>query len=239
MISPPGAENRSVVDEVILKDSTWELMDYSNPELDRLFYADVEADFIAPTIGSYEVALAVLGSGNVYVDEKLVVENTKTQRQGNFCFGRGTVEEKAIVELVKGCQYRLKVEFASAPSSKLVTPGVVSLGHGAGRLGLIELVDEDLLIARAADAAKDADVAILCAGLTGDFESEGFDRPHMDLPGVLTKLISAVLAVVPDTIIVTQSGTPFNMLPWADSVETPVILPSAHRGYTCLSQFWE
>jgi beta-glucosidase len=55
--------------------------------------------------------------------------------------------------------------------------------------------------------------------MTRDQESEGFDRPNMDLPGSLSQLASAVLAAVPDAIVVTQSGTPFNML-WAENVNT-------------------
>jgi beta-glucosidase len=42
----------------------------------------------------------------------------------------------------------------------------------------------------------------------------------MDLPGAVPQLISAVLDANPDTIVVTQSGTPFTMLPWAERVRT-------------------
>ena len=41
----------------------------------------------------------------------------------------------------------------------------------------------------------------------------------MDLPPQVTRLISAVLAVQPDAIIVTQSGTPFTM-PWVSRAST-------------------
>jgi beta-glucosidase len=42
----------------------------------------------------------------------------------------------------------------------------------------------------------------------------------MDLPGHLPRLITAVLAANRDTIVITQSGSPFNMLPWAEQVKT-------------------
>ena len=54
----------------------------------------------------------------------------------------------------------------------------------------------------------------------GEWESEGFDRPDMNLPGRLPELFAAVLAANPNTIVITQSGSPFNMLPWADKVQT-------------------
>lgn len=42
----------------------------------------------------------------------------------------------------------------------------------------------------------------------------------MDLPPAVASLVTAVLDVAPDAILLTQSGTPFSMLPWADLVKT-------------------
>ncbi len=42
----------------------------------------------------------------------------------------------------------------------------------------------------------------------------------MNLPGRVPELLAAVLKANPDTIVVTQCGMPFNMLPWADKVKT-------------------
>ena len=44
----------------------------------------------------------------------------------------------------------------------------------------------------------------------------------MDLPGAVSKLITAVVAVNPNAVVVSQSGTPINMLPWGDQVSTHV-----------------
>ncbi|KAL2859197.1 putative beta-glucosidase K [Aspergillus pseudodeflectus] len=217
---PPSIPDREVVDETVVPDSSWQLMGYSHPKLERLFYADIEGDFVAQHTGRYEFGLAVYGSAMLYIDGRLLIDNSTVQRGGTFFFGKGTLEEKAEVELVQGQTYRIKVEFESAPSSKLIKPGVVNFGGGAGRLGLVEVVDPEVTINKAVSAATQSDVTILCVGLTRDQESEGFDRPHMDLPGVLPRLVSAVLAAAPDTIVITQSGSPFNMLPWADDVKT-------------------
>jgi beta-glucosidase len=213
---PPSTPDRPVIEELILPDSAWELMDFSHPDLGKLYYADVEASVMAPTTGPYEFAVAVHGTANVFIDDELIIDNSTVQRGGSYCFGKGTVEEKATVQFTQGRQYKLRVEYASAPSSKLVKPGVVAYGAGAGRLGMIEVVAPELLIARAVEAARKADVAVICAGLTKDHECEGYDRAHMDLPGSVSDLISAVLAAAPDTIVVSQSGTPINMLPWAN-----------------------
>ncbi|KAF2009021.1 glycoside hydrolase family 3 protein [Aaosphaeria arxii CBS 175.79] len=217
---PPHVRDRTVIDEIIIQDSTWQLLGFSHPQLDKLFYADIEAVLTAHATDAFEFGLAVYGSASLYIDEKLVIDNTTVQQGGTFYFGKGTCEERSLVDLVKGQSYKIKVEFASGASSKLVKPGVVNFGGGAGRLGMIQAIDPDLAISRAVEAASRADITILCGGLSRDQESEGFDRPHMDLPGAVFRLFSAVIAAVPDTVVVTQSGTPFNMTPWADSVKT-------------------
>lgn len=42
----------------------------------------------------------------------------------------------------------------------------------------------------------------------------------MDPPGWVPELLAAVLRAKPDTIVVTQSGMSFDMLPWADKVKS-------------------
>jgi len=68
-------------------------------------------------------------------------------------------------------------------------------------------------------AAKESDVAILIIGLNKDWESEGFDRADMKLPGLTNRLVSEVLAANPNTIVVNQSGTPVEM-PWVEEAHT-------------------
>jgi beta-glucosidase len=67
-------------------------------------------------------------------------------------------------------------------------------------------------------AARDAEVAIVCAGLPESFESEGYDRRHLRLPTVQNELIEAVAAVQPHTVVVLHNGSPVE-LPWADRVD--------------------
>ncbi|KAM0323484.1 hypothetical protein ACHAQA_008764 [Verticillium albo-atrum] len=166
--------------------------------------------------------MAVYGTANLYINDDLVIDNTKTQVGGSFFFGKGTREVKAALDLTEGRSYRLRVEYASAPSSKIFKPGVVNFGGGACRLGMIQQIDKDAAIEEAVRLARENPVTVLCAGLSRDWESEGYDRSNMDLPGAVSELISAVVAANPNTVVVTQSGTPINMLPWVDSTSTLV-----------------
>jgi beta-glucosidase len=73
-------------------------------------------------------------------------------------------------------------------------------------------------IAEAVSVAGKADIAVVFAGLPDISESEGFDRAHIDLPESHTRLIEAVRAANPRTIVVLSNGAPVTM-PWLDGVE--------------------
>ncbi len=77
---------------------------------------------------------------------------------------------------------------------------------------------DDKLLAEAVETAKNADVAVIFAGLPDKFESEGFDRKHMSMPDCQNELIEKVAAVQPNTIVVLHNGSPVEM-PWIDKVK--------------------
>ncbi|OAB33097.1 beta-glucosidase [Paenibacillus macquariensis] len=78
-------------------------------------------------------------------------------------------------------------------------------------------VNEELLL-EARSAAEQSDVAIVFAGLPDRYESEGYDRSHMQLPENHNRLIEAVAEVQPNTIVILSNGSPIEM-PWVDSVK--------------------
>ena len=71
------------------------------------------------------------------------------------------------------------------------------------------------LLSEAVEAAKNAKVAVIFAGLPDSYESEGYDRTHMRLPACQTALIEAVTAANPNTVVVLHNGSPVEM-PWID-----------------------
>ncbi len=80
-----------------------------------------------------------------------------------------------------------------------------------------DIIDETL-IQEAVEVAKQSEVAVIFAGLPDTFESEGFDRTHMDLPNCQNELIRRVTAVQPNTVIVLHNGSPVTM-PWINNVK--------------------
>lgn len=71
---------------------------------------------------------------------------------------------------------------------------------------------------KAARGAAEADVAVVFAGLTDRFESEGFDRETMDMPEGHKELIEEIAKANSQTVVVLMAGSPITM-PWIDSVK--------------------
>jgi beta-glucosidase len=84
--------------------------------------------------------------------------------------------------------------------------------------GRAETADEESLIREATALAAKKDTALVFAGLPDEYESEGFDRVSMDMPPGYNRLIEAVAAANPNTVVVLHQGAPA-LLPWAGKVK--------------------
>lgn len=74
-----------------------------------------------------------------------------------------------------------------------------------------------------------ADAAVIFAGLPDLYESEGYDREHMQLPDEQNNAISQIAAVQPNTVIVLHIGSPVEM-PWIDKVNAVLCMYLAGEG---------
>nr|Q5BB53.2 RecName: Full=Probable beta-glucosidase I; AltName: Full=Beta-D-glucoside glucohydrolase I; AltName: Full=Cellobiase I; AltName: Full=Gentiobiase I [Aspergillus nidulans FGSC A4] len=212
---PASSSNRELLHELHLVSSQGFLMDYRHPKIKSyLYYVDMEGYFTPEESGVYDFGVVVVGTGKLLVDDEVVVDNTKNQRLGSAFFGNGTVEEKGSKELMAGQKYKITFQFGTAPTSDIDTRGVVIFGPGGFRFGAARRQTQEELISKAVEVASKADQVVVFAGLTSEWETEGYDRPDMDLPPGSDELISKILEVKPNAAIVIQSGTPVTM-PWA------------------------
>ena len=78
---------------------------------------------------------------------------------------------------------------------------------------------DEKLFKRAVEKAKIADKVVVFAGLPESYESEGYDRTHMQLPSVQNKMIEALSEVCESVIVVLENGSPVEM-PWIDKVDS-------------------
>lgn len=81
-----------------------------------------------------------------------------------------------------------------------------------------DAVDEGK-IAKAVECAKQNDIAVIFAGLTDLYESEGFDRQHMRMPENQLVLIDRICDVCKKVVVVLHNGSPIEM-PFKDKVSS-------------------
>lgn len=76
---------------------------------------------------------------------------------------------------------------------------------------------DETLLHEAIEAAKNADIAVIFAGLPDAFESEGYDRTHLNMPDCQNHLIDCICEVQKNVVVVLHNGSPICM-PWLDKV---------------------
>jgi beta-glucosidase len=89
-----------------------------------------------------------------------------------------------------------------------------------------ELIDE------AAQAARDAELAVVVVGLTAEQETEALDKKTLALPGRQDELVRAVAGTARRTVVVINAATPI-LMPWLDEVDAVlwVGLPGQEGGH--------
>ena len=90
----------------------------------------------------------------------------------------------------------------------------------------------DEVIAEAVEAASAADVAVVVVGLTDEQETEAVDKTTLALPGEQDRLVYAVAAAAPQTVVVVNAATPV-LMPWLDAVDAVLWagLPGQEAGH--------
>ena len=214
----PNVADRKPIEQRHETDSMIIFIDYKHPDLEPVWYADAEGYFTPEESGMYDFGLTVQGTAKMYVDGNLLINNADVQTPGTSFFGSGTVEETASLELQAGKKYKILVQWGCGKTATFKVPGVVDFGHGGFRFGACKRLSPQDGIAEAVRVASEVDQVVLIAGLSAEWESEGEDRSHMDLPPHSNELISKVLDANPNTAIVVQSGTPVEM-PWVSKAK--------------------
>ncbi|KAF2458870.1 glycosyl hydrolase family 3 C-terminal domain-containing protein [Lineolata rhizophorae] len=212
---PASVAGREAVDEMRLNKAVGFLVDYKHPKIkSHTYYVDLEAYFTPEDSGTYDFGVSVTGTGKFFIDGELIVDNTVNQERGSLFFGTGTVEKVGSKELEAGKKYKFTFEFGSGPTTDLKLLEVLPPEMSGFRVSGCRRIDIQESIAKAVELASQHKQVVIIAGLNDDWESEGYDRQHMDLPPHTDELISRVLAANPNAAIVMQSGTPVTM-PWA------------------------
>jgi beta-glucosidase len=152
--------------------------------------------------GAFTIGIGSDDGSRVYFNGTRLIDN----------WGKHSIMFKtASVQLKAGKAYPIKVE----------------MYEGVGGAGVFlswkkVAVPKNDPMHEAVEAAKGADAALVFAGTSRRYESEGFDRPDLALSNSQDKLIKAVIEANPNTVVVMNSGASISMNEWIDKVPSVV-----------------
>lgn len=184
------------------------------PDL-KHFSLRMQGKFVSQQSGKYTLAIHCMGQGRLMVDGEERIPLTMYQDPEEW--------KTAEIQLscVKDVAHEIVVEYAWKGETE----------WRMLRLAILPTIAEDP-ISEAVLMAQEADAVLIVAGLTNEWESEGFDRVDMRLPGQQDELISRVAASNKNMAVVLNAGSPLEM-PWVDEVQAVLQLwyPGQEIGY--------
>jgi beta-glucosidase len=174
---------------------------------------ELTSRFTPAESGAVRLGFALVGAAQLYVDGELLIESDLTPNGTDL--GAAFMNPhtaSAEVTLTAGTPVDLRFVYDLSDRAGFAAHAM------ALRLGTEPAdIDEDALIAAAAEAAAAADVALVVVGTNSIVESEGYDRDSLALPGRQDDLVRAVVAANPRTVVLVNAGAPV-LLPWRDDV---------------------
>ncbi|KAH0584197.1 putative beta-glucosidase K [Termitomyces sp. J132] len=218
-------EDSSLSDPVasfVLRDTRVKLNDFLPAGLTPDWTIKLEGKLTIYRSVLFELGLTVAGRAKLWIDGELTIDNWTKQTPGDFFYGQGTIEEKATIDVIDGVPMDVLVEYTNTPppdgadengEGRLSQPALM---RGV-RLGGCEKIDPEEAIEAAVSLAERSDAVLYIGGLSPEWESEGFDRPTLHMPGLQDELIQRLAEVNPNTVVVIQAGSAVAM-PWVDSV---------------------
>jgi beta-glucosidase len=168
------------------------------------FSARWRGTLTVPETGRYTLKINHSSYARVFVDDQRVIESDHSPAHPR---------DSAQIELVGGRAHALRVEFVKRTDEN----------YAFVRLGLARAYrpGEDTRLARAVELAQRSDVALVFVGLPENYETEGADRPDMELTNAQNDLVRTIAQVNRQTIVVINAGAPVTM-PWLDDVRAVV-----------------
>ncbi|MEY3805704.1 MAG: hypothetical protein RIR69_516 [Actinomycetota bacterium] len=178
------------------------------PDID--FGARFSMTFVPDVSGTWQFSVESVAPVRFLLDGNVVLDNSELHRGGSF-FGMGKPEMIQEVELDAHREYSLVIEVRHSPRGMGLSG--INVGASAPVIGNQRT--------EAVDLAARSDVSIVVVGTNDDWESEGWDRTTLDLPGEQNELITEVARVSKRTVVVVNAGSPVAM-PWIDDVDAVV-----------------
>lgn len=174
------------------------------------FGARLAAQLTPDQTGEWTFGIESVAPVLVIIDGVVVLDNADIPAGGSF-FGMGKPETLVSIQMEEGRTYSFVVELRHTPT------GAGLSGLTIGAMG----PQQENMMEEAVTIAASCDVSIVVVGTNDDWESEGWDRDTIALPGEQDQLIAEVAKVSKRTIVIVNAGSPVSM-PWLDDVEAVI-----------------
>ncbi len=185
----------------------------------QLFHARLHLTLDVLDGGQYDVSLCSAGLSRLLIDNVTVINNWTTWTPGDTYFGFGSDEIRTTIFLAAG-SHPVTIEYKTqVHDNGIAAFSAVRMGYRAPQTSTA--------FRDAVNLAAASDYAVVCIGTSGEWETEGVDRPGLALPGNQDALVKAVAAVNPRTVVCLQTGGPV-LMPWIDAV--PAVLQGWFAG---------
>ncbi|MDR7158209.1 glycoside hydrolase family 3 C-terminal domain-containing protein [Arthrobacter sp. BE255] len=168
--------------------------------------------------GPVRLGFSTVGHGRIFVDGTLAreatIEATGTDLGAAFL---APPSASVAVQATAGVPLEVRIELDTNDREGALSNALaITIGVEA------DDADPDALIRDAVEAARAAEIAVVVVGTNSRVESEGYDRTCLELPGLQDRLVHAVAAANPRTIVIVNSGSPV-LLPWRNEVAATLI----------------
>ena len=179
-----------------------------------------KATLLPEDAGLWVFSLVQVGRARLLIDGETVVDAMGELGSGKGFFGFGTEEVSGTIELEAGHPYDLVVEYSPTPA--LALSGLL--------IGAVPPVGtDDELLRRAEALAASADAVLCVVGTSPEWETEGHDRPSIELPGRQDELIRHVATANPKTCVLVNAGSPVSM-DWEAAAIGQIWFPGEQAG---------
>jgi beta-glucosidase len=177
-----------------------------------------ETVYMPDETGSIRLGFSTAGNGRIFVNGELRHEaNIVPEGTDLGAAFLAPPSASVSVPVSAGVPLRLRVEVDTVDrTGSLANALSITIGTEA------DDSNPEAMITEAAEAARAADVAVVVVGTNSRVESEGYDRTSLELPGLQDRLVHAVAAANPRTVVIVNSGSPV-LLPWRDEVAATLI----------------
>lgn len=168
--------------------------------------------------GPVRLGFSTVGHGRIFVDgilaREATIEATGTDLGAAFLAPPSASVE---VQAKAGVPLEVRIELDTADRNGALSNALaITIGVEP------DDADPDALISDAVEAARAAEIAVVVVGTNSRVESEGYDRTSLELPGLQDRLVHAVAAANPRTVVIVNSGSPV-LLPWRNEVAATLI----------------